>query len=302
MCLPIICPLRILNRYLRDQNKIHNAFPIIDCDAASIQNMDKHKYKNYNKTDGKFVGIMLRWHIMIILSKRNFAPIDKLSSLQLLTGNDLTDSEYKNKYIENYQKDLYISLHELNTCYVDFGPYLHLSPFTVQSYTPIYRVYTLFRGLGLRHLIVLNSNNEKYIDGIITANNLNEAKLEHAVNKLYGKIKNSQMSNQDYICRRLQQMNRSEVSKKYKLSKRFSLSDKSIPIISERDEINSKSVSALIMHSNEDNIANNNIPDLHQDDTKEEDELQRVEHLNDYQLQCDDKSLQATDMNNDTKN
>ena len=214
MCLPVICPLRILNRYLRDKTKIHNAFPIIDCEPnKSIQ-------ENYTKKDGKFVGVMLRWHIMIILSKRNFAVMDKLPELKLLTLNDLTDSEYKNKYISSYQKDFGISLHELNHCYVDFSPYMHLSPFTVQIYTPIYRVYTLFRGLGLRHLIVLDSNN-KFVAGIITAQNLSESALEHAVNSLNTKINNNEITNNDYVCHRLQQMNQSKAIKKYQLSKRF---------------------------------------------------------------------------------
>eukprot|EP01083_Nonionella_stella_P000023 54_1 len=214
-CLPVICPLRILNRYLRDKDKIHNAFPIIDCDPNSKQIRD-----NYSKNDGKFVGIMLRWHIMILLSKRNFGALDTLSELPVLSLNDLTDSEYKNKYIASYQKDFGISFSDLNTFYVDFSPYLHLTPFTVAPYTPVDRVYTLFRGLGLRHLVVLDENN-KQIDGIITARNLSERALERAVNKIRKKRDKYQLSQDDYVCHRLQQMNQSKICKKYKLIQRL---------------------------------------------------------------------------------
>ena len=221
-----VCPLRILNRYLRDKNKAHNAFPIIDCDPTQ-----KQITENYTKSDGKFVGIMLRWHIMILLNKRNFAELDELHKLKLLTMNDLTDSEYKNKYIGSYQKDFGISLYQLNNCYVDFSPYMHLSPFTVQVYTPIHRVYTLFRGLGLRHLVVLDANN-KFVDGIITANNLSESSLEHVVNKLYAVFldENVDTNVDDYICHRLHSMNQSAVCKKYKVSARF-LTSSSINVV-----------------------------------------------------------------------
>ena len=214
MCLPIVCPLRIINRCLRDPTKIHNAFPIIDCEPT------KPTHENYTKEDGKFVGIMLRWHIMIILSKRNFDVMDRLPELELLTLDDLTDSAYKNKYIRSYQKDFGISKNELEHCYVDFSPYMHLSPFTVTTYTPIYRVYTLFRGLGLRHLVVLDTNN-KYVDGIITCDNLKETELEEAVNNLNRKIERYKMRDKDYVGQRLQQMNQSKAIKKYKLSKRL---------------------------------------------------------------------------------
>ncbi len=201
-------------------HKCHNAFPIIDCEPH------KDITKSYDQKDGKFVGVMLRWHIMILLSKRNFAALDSLCELPLLSVNDLTDSEYKNRYIRSYQKQFGISLHELNHYFVDFSPYMHLSPFTVTSYAPIYRVYTLFRGLGLRHLIVLDSNN-KFVDGIITAQDLCEVALETAVHKFNLKItrnKHRFASDNDYVCYRLQQMSQSKICQKYNISKRLTQS------------------------------------------------------------------------------
>ena len=56
---------------------------------------------------------------------------------------------------------------------------MNLSPFTVRENTPLLRIYSLFRGLGLRHLMVTNAENE--IVGIITATELDEHHLEHKI-------------------------------------------------------------------------------------------------------------------------
>ena len=63
--------------------------------------------------------------------------------------------------------------------FLDLTPYMHLSPHTVRENTPIRRIYSLFRGLGLRHLMVTNAENE--LVGMITAHELDEHHLEHLV-------------------------------------------------------------------------------------------------------------------------
>ncbi|ETO16947.1 hypothetical protein RFI_20390, partial [Reticulomyxa filosa] len=71
--------------------------------------------------------------------------------------------------------------------YMDFTPYVHLSPFTIQENTPVLRCYQLFRQMGLRHVCVLNDQNE--VTGIITAHNLTQQFLKQVVEKMKSQMK-----------------------------------------------------------------------------------------------------------------
>ena len=55
---------------------------------------------------------------------------------------------------------------ELGKVFIDFRPFMNPAPFSVQTVTPLTRVYRLYRGIGIRHLPCVNSDNE--VEGIIT--------------------------------------------------------------------------------------------------------------------------------------
>jgi len=61
--------------------------------------------------------------------------------------------------------------------FVNLQPYTNLGCFTVLEHTSATRCYSLFRGLGLRHLPVLSRNHE--VMGIITRQNLYAAQENH---------------------------------------------------------------------------------------------------------------------------
>jgi len=61
--------------------------------------------------------------------------------------------------------------------FIDLRPYANLGCFTVPEHTSAMRCYSLFRGLGLRHLPVLGKNHE--VSGIITRQNLLAAQEGH---------------------------------------------------------------------------------------------------------------------------
>eukprot|EP01062_Namystynia_karyoxenos_P034827 TRINITY_DN25497_c0_g1_i1.p1 TRINITY_DN25497_c0_g1~~TRINITY_DN25497_c0_g1_i1.p1 ORF type:complete len:956 (+),score=274.77 TRINITY_DN25497_c0_g1_i1:103-2868(+) len=60
-------------------------------------------------------------------------------------------------------------------CYVDLGPYINRSPFTVQPHFSLKLTYELFTSLGLRHLIVLDG---RRCVGVITRKDLLSQNLE----------------------------------------------------------------------------------------------------------------------------
>jgi len=61
--------------------------------------------------------------------------------------------------------------------FIDLRPYTNLGCFTVPEHASAMRCFSLFRGLGLRHLPVLGKNHE--VSGIITRQNLLAAQEGH---------------------------------------------------------------------------------------------------------------------------
>ena len=66
--------------------------------------------------------------------------------------------------------------------WIDFGHYMNLNPITVNPGTTLNRAYVIFRGLGLRHLPVVDGNN--CVVGIITRKGLTEHKLHELAHEL----------------------------------------------------------------------------------------------------------------------
>lgn len=70
----------------------------------------------------------------------------------------------------------YFSLDEVDlnpedmNCTVDLRPFYNPSPYSVVSCTALPRMFSLFRALGLRHLVIINDSNE--VVGIVTRKDL----------------------------------------------------------------------------------------------------------------------------------
>ena len=62
---------------------------------------------------------------------------------------------------------------------MDLRPYINPTPYTVHAQASVERAYSLFRGLGLRHLSVINDCHDCI--GIITRHNLVEEYLEEVL-------------------------------------------------------------------------------------------------------------------------
>ena len=55
-------------------------------------------------------------------------------------------------------------------CWMNLSPYINSSPYTVNENASVPRCYRLFRGLGLRYLVVTNRTNE--VVGMVTRKDL----------------------------------------------------------------------------------------------------------------------------------
>ncbi|OQR95499.1 Chloride Channel (ClC) Family [Thraustotheca clavata] len=139
----------------------------------------------------KFVGIVQRKHLCVMLQRKDFS-VNKPAPFTRTPANE-ESFLYNQQYALSY-RDIestyprYPSISEIRMdsierdLWMDLTPYMNPTPHTVQDQTPVPRAFRLFRSLGLRHLIVLNRQNE--VKGIISRKDLTEEHMKEALERL----------------------------------------------------------------------------------------------------------------------
>ena len=143
---------------LKNTSSHHNGFPVVD---NVPQNVEGRK-----KTFGTFRGTILRSQLIILLKQKVF--FDRTQARprkQRLTIKDFRDAYPRFPPIRNIN----ISQRERD-CYIDLRPFMNPTPYTIQEKSSLNRGFTLFRALGLRHLVVVNDTNQ--VIGIVTRKDL----------------------------------------------------------------------------------------------------------------------------------
>jgi len=115
-------------------------------------------------------GLILRSQIVTLLKKEQYAD-PGAPELPDLTHSELTEFYPRYPDID----DITLTISDQNKV-VDCSKYMNPCPYTVSPHAPITKVFTLFRSLGLRHLIVVNNKGE--VEGIITRAELQEHHIE----------------------------------------------------------------------------------------------------------------------------
>ncbi|XP_022085546.1 chloride transport protein 6-like isoform X2 [Acanthaster planci] len=119
-----------------------------------------------------FHGVILRTHLIMLLKKKVCYDENTSSSCQ----EELSYGELTEDY-PRFQDIHDIDLNAINhNMIMDVTSFMNPCPYTVTPETPVSKVFNLFRTMGLRHLMVINSCGE--ILGIITRHNLTEEFLE----------------------------------------------------------------------------------------------------------------------------
>lgn len=125
----------------------HNGFPVVDDFDPSL--IDQERF-------GLLKGTILRHQLITMLRKKCFAHRD-----MLLTTEDFRESYPRYPTIDSVQLS-----DEEKQCELDLTPYLNFSPYSLNENSNLPRVFKLFRGLGLRHIVIVDQNN--YVVGIVT--------------------------------------------------------------------------------------------------------------------------------------
>jgi len=85
------------------------------------------------------------------LTIKHYETKEKFAKLRLIKS-----SEFTYERDRNYPKHLVtinnfgINENDLNDKFVDLAPYIQISSYVSEKYTPLHKVYKLFRGLGLK--------------------------------------------------------------------------------------------------------------------------------------------------------
>jgi chloride channel 7 len=142
------CVERVGTVYRTLRTTTHNGFPVVD-------------------DQGTFMGLILRSQLIVLLKRKIFTRSSEPSKkfYQRLTLDDFQLEYPRYPPIDSVQLSA-----EEEMLYLDLTPFMNQTPFIVQDNSSLSRVYTLFRTMGLRHLVVVNQNNS--VVGIIARKDL----------------------------------------------------------------------------------------------------------------------------------
>ncbi|KAK7069323.1 H(+)/Cl(-) exchange transporter 7 [Halocaridina rubra] len=137
----------------------YNGFPVVD--SLPQNGSDERYFKSF----GRLRGLILRSQLTVLLKHRVFNE-----NAEIWQGDKVDIRLFRLAYPRYYNMSQINLTPEDMNCHIDFRPFLSPSPYTVASCASLPRVFSLFRALGLRHLIVTNDDNE--VVGMVTRKDL----------------------------------------------------------------------------------------------------------------------------------
>ncbi|KAG7459475.1 hypothetical protein MATL_G00211080 [Megalops atlanticus] len=158
MSSPVTCFNRIekvgrIVDILSNTSTNHNGFPVVP-------------RVNENNEPGRLCGLILRSQLIVLLKHKVFVERAhsrlKQRRLQL---KDFRDAYPRFPPIQS----IHVSQDE-RECMMDLTDFMNPTPYTVPQETSLPRVFKLFRALGLRHLVVIDSENR--VVGLVTRKDL----------------------------------------------------------------------------------------------------------------------------------
>lgn len=170
MSKPVVCvhPICSVGK-LVDLLKVETScgFPVVDFpDERPTLNISRKRPETY----GKMKGLILKSQLLVLLKYRIFAAEGAVQP------RCLKSAKFRDFYNVNFTiSDLNITDSD-RECVMDLRKYMANNPFTVHSTCSLPRLFRLFRGLGLRHLIIVNDRNE--VTGMVSRKDLAKFRAE----------------------------------------------------------------------------------------------------------------------------
>ncbi|CAM8969310.1 unnamed protein product [Rhodiola kirilowii] len=133
----------------------HHGFPVIDEPPQSESEV--------------LFGLILRAHLITLLKKKAFMPEPTMLN-NIVAFSQFSSEEFSKKgsgYHENIE-DVELTEEEMDM-YIDLHPFTNTSPYTVVETMSLAKALTLFRDVGLRHLLVIPKHSSRSpVVGILT--------------------------------------------------------------------------------------------------------------------------------------
>ncbi|XP_043945055.1 H(+)/Cl(-) exchange transporter 7 [Protopterus annectens] len=158
MSTPVTCFKRIekvgrVMDVLNDARTNHNGFPVVEDVRDDNQ-------------PGRLCGLILRSQLIVLLKHKVF--VERAHSL--LRQRKLKLKDFRDAYPRFPPiQSIHVSRDERD-CMMDLTEFMNPTPYTVPEDCSFQRVFRLFRALGLRHLVVVDSRNR--VVGIVTRKDL----------------------------------------------------------------------------------------------------------------------------------
>ncbi|KAK2180123.1 hypothetical protein NP493_458g02020 [Ridgeia piscesae] len=144
---------------------LHEGFPVVD-------HINPAPNQPGRSTFGLLRGTITRSQLIVLLKNKAFT--DPTTGIR--GSNRLTLDHFREIY-PRFPKIEQIHITEREkACVINLVPYMNPAPYTVFDNTSLPRIFKLFRGLGLRHLVVVDKNNE--VIGIVTRKDLARYRFE----------------------------------------------------------------------------------------------------------------------------
>ncbi|XP_054806893.1 putative chloride channel-like protein CLC-g isoform X2 [Prosopis cineraria] len=154
-------PLQLFNGFEKVRNIVfvlktsrHNGFPVVD-------------EPPYSEAPVLF-GIILRGHLLALLKKKDFLPTPMAMGDDAFSKFSADDFAKKGSDNSDDIDDIQLTEEEMDL-FIDLHPFCNASPYTVVETMSLGKALTLFREVGLRHLLVIPKiSNRSPIVGILT--------------------------------------------------------------------------------------------------------------------------------------
>lgn len=129
-------------------NTSHHGFPVVEGYDPDSTDDPTHF--------GLLKGLILRHQLLTLLKKKAFLNLNSY----------LSTADFRESYPRYITlKEIQILPEEMDM-ELDLRPYMNLSPYSLTENSNLPRIFRLFRGLGLRHLVIVDEHNR--VVGIVT--------------------------------------------------------------------------------------------------------------------------------------
>ncbi|KAL5783436.1 hypothetical protein ACOSP7_008465 [Xanthoceras sorbifolium] len=154
-------PLRLFNGIEKVGNIVHilkttrhNGFPVIDEHPVSASSI--------------LYGLILRAHLITLLKKKAFLSTPEATGMDAFRQFSAGDFAKRGSGSVDNIEDIDISSEEMEM-FLDLHPFTNASPYTVVETMSLAKALTLFRQVGLRHLLVISKlSGRSPVVGILT--------------------------------------------------------------------------------------------------------------------------------------